>query len=602
MQCMIVSLIQVLTIQILIAEETNGQGLKDTRITLQCTDYKLIEIFRQIEDKTNYVFAYPDEIRKNEKRFSYNFKNETLENILKDLSEEGGIKFKVVETTITAALDNDLRAESKPRERVVVEVTVTGIVSDENGMALPGVNILVKGTTAGTTTNAEGKYTISVPDENSILVFSFIGYTSREVPVGSQTTINITLEGDVTQLGEVVVVGYGEKKSANLTGAVETVGSDVIESQPIVNTAAAIQGAVPGLVVQRSSGQPGTEDYDFKVRGFSSANGGSDPLLLIDGVAVEDMNLLNPSDIESITVLKDAQASIYGSRAANGVILVTTKKGRKEAPQITYNMNLAVSELAGMMDTPNHYQFAEMDNEANIHNGASPMYTPDLLERVRVGDPNPIPHPVYGASGWMLFFTSTDWRKAVFENGFQQKHMISLSGGGENSTYYLSGSYADQSGVIKYGNDDSKRYNLRLNYDYDISKRFRLETKISLENLHRTDIGGASSTGVMYETIFGMPNHPVYTQSGTKYFAQGGWDNAVAQAKEAATASFDTRNVNTNFKLIAGIVEGLKFNLQTGINYRTNDNTDIRKYHPLYLWDESAIAYDSIARTRIRTG
>ena len=595
MQCMIVSLVQILTIQILIAEDTNGQGLRDTRITLQCNDYKLIEIFRQIEDKTIYVFAYPDEIRKNEKRFSYNFKNETLENILKDISEEGGIKFKVMETTITAALNTDLKAESKPKERTVVEVTVTGIVSDENGMALPGVNILVKGTTTGTTTNSEGKYTIAAQDENAILVFSFIGFTSREVPVGSQTTINITLEGDVTQLGEVVVVGYGEKKSVNLTGAVETVGSDVIESQPIVNTAAAIQGAVPGLVVQRASGQPGKENYDFKIRGFSSANGGSDPLLLIDGIASPDLNLLNPSDIESITVLKDAQASIYGARAANGVILVTTKRGKKEAPTITYNMNMAVSELAGMMDTPNHYQFAVMDNEANIHNGATPMYTPDLLERVRVGDPNPIPHPVYGASGWMLFFTSTDWRKAVFENGFQQKHMVSLSGGGEHSTYYLSGSYADQRGVIKYGDDGSKRYNLRLNYDYDISKRFRLETKISLENLNRTDIGSAHSDGVMYETIFGMPNHPVYTQSGTKYFAQGGWGNAVAQAKEAATSSASTRNINANFKLIAEVAKGLKLNLQAGINYRTNDSTDIGKSHPLYRWDESAIAYYSIA-------
>jgi TonB-linked SusC/RagA family outer membrane protein len=595
MQCMIMFLIQVLTLQILVAGVTNGQGLRDTRITLQCNDDKLIEIFKQIEDKTDYVFAYPDEIRTSEKRFSYNFKNETLENILKELSEEGGIKFKAVGTTITTALNKDLRTESKSRERAFVEVTVTGMVSDEKGIALPGVNILVKGTTAGTTTNSEGKYTIAVPDENAILVFSFIGFISREVPVGSQTTINITLEDDITQLGEVVIVGYGEKKSANLTGAVETVGSEVIASQPIVNTSAAIQGVIPGLVVQRSSGQPGQENYDFKIRGFSSANGGSDPLLLIDGIAAEDMNLLNPSDIESITVLKDAQASIYGARAANGVILVTTKRGKKETPRITYNMNIAVSELAGMMETPNHYQFAQMDNEANIHNGASPMYTPDLLERVRVGDPNPIPHPVYGASGWMLFFTSTDWRDAVFENGFQQKHMLSLSGGGENSSYYLSGSYADQKGVIKYGDDGSKRYNLRLNYDYDISKRFRLETKLSLENLNRTDIGGATSAGVMYETIFGMPNHPVYTESGTKYFAQGGWGNAVAQAKEAATSSFITRNINTNFKLITELTKDLKLTLQAGINYRTNDNTDIGKSHPLYRWDESAIAYYSIA-------
>jgi TonB-linked SusC/RagA family outer membrane protein len=595
MQCVIVFLIQVSTIQKLNAGDTETLGLADTRITLQCNDHKLTEIFVDIEAKTKYVFAYTDEIKESAMRFSFNFENETLENILKQLSEAGGIKFTEHATTISAALSNDLRAEAKAGQQVLVEILINGVVSDKTGMALPGVNILLKGTATGTTTNAEGKYTLSVPDESAVLVFSFIGYITREAPVGNQTTMNITLEDDVTQLGEVVVVGYGEKKSVNLTGAVETVGSEIIESQPIVNTAAAIQGAVPGLVVQRGSGQPGTESYDFKIRGFSSANGGGDPLLLIDGVAAEDMNLLNPSDIESITVLKDAQAAIYGARAANGVILVTTKRGKKEAARITYNMNLAVSELAGMMDTPNHYQFAVMDNEANIHNGASPMYTPDLLERVRVGDPNPIPHPVYGAEGWMLFFTSTDWRKAVFESGFQQKHMISLSGGGEHSTYYLSGSYADQRGVIKYADDDSKRYNIRLNYDYDISKRFRLETKTSLEHLNRTDVGGIGSSQVMVETIFGMPNHPVYTQSGTKYFAQGGWGNAVAQAKEAATASFSTRNVNTNFKLITQIVEGLKLNLQAGINYRSNDNTDIGKSTPLYRYDEAAIAYYSIA-------
>jgi TonB-linked SusC/RagA family outer membrane protein len=599
MQCLIVFLIQVLTIEILIAEDTHGQGIADTRLTLSCSDHKLIAIFKQIEDKTEFVFAYPDEIRKDEKRYSFNFKDETLENILKYLSEKGGVRFKVVQTTITAAFDEDVKAELTNRKEIAKEINkeiaVSGKVSDETGAGVPGVNILVKGTNIGTTTDAEGVYTVAVPDQNAVLVFSFIGFVTKEVPVGAQTVIDVTLESDVTQLGEVVIVGYGEKKSANLTGAVETVGSEVIESRPIVNTGAAIQGAVPGLVVQRGSGQPGTEGFDFKIRGYSSANGKSDPLLLIDGIAVEDLNLLNPSDIESISVLKDAQASIYGARAANGVILVTTKRGHKTAPKLTYSGNVATTKLAGMMDTPNHYQFAVMDNEANIHNGASPMYTPDLLERVRIGDPNPIPHPVYGSSGWMLFFTSTDWREAVFENGFQQKHMVSLSGGGEKSTYYLSGSYADQRGVIKYGDDNSKRYNLRMNYDYDISKRFRLETKVSLENLDRTDIGGATSAGVMYETIFGMPNHPVYTQSGTKYFAQGGWGNAVAQAREAATASFITRNVNTNFKLITELAEGLKLNLQTGINFRTSDDTDIGKSYPLYRWDESSIAYYSIA-------
>jgi TonB-linked SusC/RagA family outer membrane protein len=474
---------------------------------------------------------------------------------------------------------------------------VTGKITDaDNSVPLPGVSILVKGTNTGSTTDADGKFSVAVPDiQKTVLVFSFIGYTTLEIPVNGQTEINLSMSPDITQLEEVVVVGYGEKKRANLTGAVGSVGSEALESRPITNTMAALQGVLPGLTIQRASGQPGNEDFSFNVRGVSSMNGTNAPLLLVDGVAVENLNLLNPADIESISVLKDAQASIYGARAASGVILVTTKKGKKGAPAITYSTNVAISKLAGMMDTPNNYQFALMDNEANIHNGSAPMYTPDLLERVRTGDPNPIPHPVYGSSGWMLFFTDTDWRKAVFENGFQHKHTMTFSGGGENSTYYLSGTYADQRGVIKYGDDNNKRYNLRLNYDYDFSKRLRLESKITLENQNRTDIGGAGSAGVMYETIFGMPNHPVYTQSGEKYFAQGGWGNAVAQAKEAATATFDTRNVNTNFKLIYTVADGLKLNLQSGINYRSIDNKDIGKPHPLYTWDESSIAYYSIA-------
>jgi len=252
-----------------------------------------------------------------------------------------------------------------------------------------------------------------------------------------------------------------------------------------------------------------------------------------------------------------------------------------------------------MMDTPNNYQMAVMDNEANIHAGAAPMYTPDLLNRVRIGDPTPIPHPIYASSGWMLFFTNTDWRKALFEDGFEQKHTVSVSGGGDNSTYYVSAAYSDQNGVIRYANDNNRRYQLRLNYDYDFSRRVRLETRLGVENQDRSDIGGfthgswCSCPWVIVEGIFGMPNHPIYTESGQHFFAQGGWGNAVAQAKEAATATFVTRNVNTNFKLIVEPLDGLKLNLQSGIDYRTEDNTDIGKSFPYYQWNDSNIAYYS---------
>jgi TonB-linked SusC/RagA family outer membrane protein len=479
------------------------------------------------------------------------------------------------------------------------------VTATENGAPLARAIVSVAGTRLTAETDAEGRYVIgSVPVGTHRLRARMLGYTPVDTSVaveeGQEAIVNFQLKAQAIELQAVVAVGYGEKRRENLTGAVGSVSADALQALPITNTLAAIQGVIPGAIVQRSSGQPGIEEFSLNLRGVSSINGGNSPLVLIDGVP-GSLDLLNPGDIQSMDVLKDAAASIYGARAADGAVLVTTKRGTRTAPVFTYSNNAAVTKLTGMMETPNNYQMAVMDNEANIHAGQAPMYTPDLLNRVRIGDPTPIPHPIYGSSGWMLFFTSTDWRQAVFENGSEQKHTLSVSGGGQNSSYYVSAAYASQNGVIRYGNDDNKRYQLRLNYDYDFSRRVRLESRLAVENQDRSDIGGLSHASwcncpwLIVEAIFGMPNHPVYTQSGQHFFAQGGWGNAVAQAKEAATATFTTRNINTNFKLIVEPVDGLKLNLQSGISYQTADNTDIAKSSPLYRWDDSSIAYYSIA-------
>ena len=477
------------------------------------------------------------------------------------------------------------------------------VTATETGAPLPRAIVSVTGTRLTAETDTAGRYVIgSVPVGTHRVRARMLGYTPADTSVvvaeGQEAVVNFQLKAQAIELEAVVAVGYGEKRREDLTGAVGTVSSQALESRPITNTLSALQGALPGLIVQRSGGQPGVEDFDLNLRGVSSANGGNTPLVLIDGVP-GNLDLVNPADIESITALKDAAASIYGARAADGALLVTTRRGTRTAPVFTYSNNTAVTKLTGMMDTPNNYQMAVMDNEANIHAGAAPMYTPDLLNRVRIGDPTPIPHPIYASSGWMLFFTNTDWRKALFEDGFEQKHTVSVSGGGDNSTYYVSAAYSDQNGVIRYANDNNRRYQLRLNYDYDFSRRVRLETRLGVENQDRSDIGGfthgswCSCPWVIVEGIFGMPNHPIYTESGQHFFAQGGWGNAVAQAKEAATATFVTRNVNTNFKLIVEPLDGLKLNLQSGIDYRTEDNTDIGKSFPYYQWNDSNIAYYS---------
>src|SRR5881296_3080457 len=526
-----------------------------------------------------------------------------------DLPIAATVNLRADRITVAAALtdvllDAGVDVVFRPDGPAVQLGSIAGrVTATETGAPLPRAIVSVTGTRLTAETDTAGRYVIgSVPVGTHRVRARMLGYTPADTSVvvaeGQEAVVNFQLKAQAIELEAVVAVGYGEKRREDLTGAVGTVSSQALESRPITNTLSALQGALPGLIVQRSGGQPGVEDFDLNLRGVSSANGGNTPLVLIDGVP-GNLDLLNPADIESITALKDAAASIYGARAADGALLVTTRRGTRTAPVFTYSNNTAVTKLTGMMDTPDNYQMAVMDNEANIHNGAAPMYTPDLLNRVRIGDPTPIPHPIYASSGWMLFFTNTDWRKALFENGFEQKHTVSVSGGGDNSAYYLSAAYADQNGVIRYANDNNKRYQLRLNYDYDFSRRVRLETRLGVENQDRSDIGGlthgswCSCPWVIVEGIFGMPNHPIYTESGQHFFAQGGWGNAVAQAKEAATATFVTRNVNTNFKLIVEPLDGLKLNLQSGIDYRTEDNTDIGKSFPYYQWNDSNIAYYS---------
>src|SRR5690606_39124427 len=278
LQCLIVFVIQVLSMQFLIAADTHGQGLKDTRLSLDVHNKRLVEIFRLIEKETDYVFAFPDEVRNSKKRLSLNLKNETLEQVLITLRTEAGLKFKVIDYTITAAFDDTINRNEPARvEDNGQEVIISGTVTDqEDGSGIPGVNVIVKGTSIGTTTDANGYYSISVPDGNVVLVFSFIGYATQEIAVNNASTINVVLVRDVQQLDEVVVVGYGEKTRANLSGAVASVGSDVLESRPITDTRSALQGVIPGLYIQRGSGQPGAEGFNLNVRGISSTNGGND--------------------------------------------------------------------------------------------------------------------------------------------------------------------------------------------------------------------------------------------------------------------------------------------------------------------------------------
>lgn len=534
-----------------------AQENQKERITIQVKNQPIQKVFDDLSKQTGLKFFYGEAIANRNVQVNLKFKNAPINSVLNEITRQANLYFKRENNTIAVSLGNAGNA-SVP---VTQDRKVTGIITDERGEPIIGANVVVKGTSKGTVTDLNGEYSIEA-NGKSILLISYIGYLSEEVAVGNNKTLNIQLKEDAQKLDEVVVIGYGTQKRSNLSGAISKVTSEVIESKPVTNVLSALQGEIPGMVIQRSSGQPGNEDFKMNIRGVSSANGDNAPLVLVDGIP-GDINMINPQDIDAISVLKDASASIYGARAAGGVVLITTKKGATGAPKITYNGNLSISKMTGMMKAPTNYEMAIMDNEANIHNGSAPMYTQELLDRILSNDPNPIDHPLYG--GWKLFFTNTDWMDELLNNGVQHKHNLTISGGGEKSNYYLSAGYSKQFGVVKYADDNNTKYNLRMNYDYRITDWLKLETKVALDNNKRTDVG-SNGAWVIGEAILDMPNHPVYNADGN-FFTQGGWSNAVALAKESETATFKTREMNGNFRLIANIIDGLTLTAQAGVNY-----------------------------------
>ncbi|TDB65385.1 TonB-dependent receptor [Arundinibacter roseus] len=339
-------------------------------------------------------------------------------------------------------------------------IAITGKVTGEDGEGIPGVNILEKGTTNGTNTDVQGTFTINVANQSSVLVFSAIGYMSQEVEVGAQSTINLVLKADIKALEEVVVVGYGTQKRANVTGAVSTVTiDDKITSRSLTNVSSGLAGLVPGLAVTQSTGMAGRNNAALIIRGLGTVNNAS-PLIVVDGMPDVDINRLNMNDIESISVLKDAtSASVYGSRAANGVILITTKSGKgQEKASINYTGNYAFQNPTRAYDFMNDYSRA-----LTLHQRSAAVNTLRANQLFRDGT----------IDQWMalsmvdpLRYPSTDWWDVIMRTGSVQNHNLSASGGNDKSNFFISVGVMDEKGLQV--NNDFTRYNARFNYDYKI--------------------------------------------------------------------------------------------------------------------------------------
>jgi len=353
-------------------------------------------------------------------------------------------------------------------------INVRGVVSDVKGEPLPGVNIVVKGTLQGVMTDPNGNYQISVPGSDAVLMFSYIGYISQEVTVGSRNEINISLKEDLQQIDEVVVIGYGTVAKKDVTTAVSTVSTKDIDERPIVSAAQAIQGKAAGVNVYSPSGAPGGEMV-VRVRGTTSFNGSNSPLYVVDGVPVDNLNFLSPQDIASMQILKDASsAAIYGSRAANGVILITTKQASGEA-KISANVQYGVSRVANQIESLNAAQYKELMDE--IRPGAIPEGTTD----------------------------KTNWFDEVYGTGITQNYQLQISDGNEKTRYFVSGGYLNEKGVLSSA--FFRRYNMRSNVESQVRSwlHFGLNLSYSDNTSNGVTTGAGSNRGGVVLSVVNLP-------------------------------------------------------------------------------------------------
>lgn len=373
--------------------------------------------------------------------------------------------------------------------------TITGrVTSSEEPEGVPGASVVVKGTTQGTVTNLDGTYSISVPSDASALVFSFVGYLTKEVSIGSATTINVQLDPDVKLLSEIVVTGYGTQERREITGSVASINNGSIENLVAPSFDSQLAGRAAGVSVTVPSGILGSRPI-IRIRGVNSLSGGADPLIVIDGVPVVDSDRsgavasnplanINPADIESYEVLKDGSATaIYGSRAANGVILITTKRGKSGKAQVNYNSSFGINEAVAQFDLLNGDEWVTIANEKRANVNASPLANPGV---------------------------NTDWQDAVLRSGNTQQHNLSISGGSESTKYFFSLGFTDQESVVK--TNDLKRYAFRSNIDHSISKKVRIGKSLSYAYTEITGLnnGANSLSGAIYNATRALPNVPIY--------------------------------------------------------------------------------------------
>jgi TonB-linked SusC/RagA family outer membrane protein len=567
-----------LAISQMMAVETYSQS---TLLSLNLNSVAVKDVLDEIEGKSEFVFLYNSKLVDADRTVSMEFKDQKISYILDKIFQNTDVVYTVVDRQIVLTNKAD-QAGFLELNAVQQQKSVSGKVTDSTGAGLPGVSIVVKGTTTGVITDSDGKFNITKVPENATLQFSFVGMKSQEIVVGGKTSINVSLVEDAIGIEEVVAIGYGTKTKGALTGSVATASGEKLESRPVTNTMNAIQGIIPGVTVTRSSGRPGQEDYQFQIRGFSSMNGNK-PLVLIDGIA-GDMGTLNPNDIENISVLKDASAAIYGARSADGVILITTKSGVKGKTQITYSGNMAVKTPSYTKNMASPYHMAQMFDEGRVNDGDAPKYTPDDFTKMLNNDPGVGPGRMLYLEDYPNFYRHTDWADVIFKNSILQSHNVAINGGNDQVKFMVSGGYLANNGVFAFGENNSKRYNFRTNLTVKLRENITLDTRVAYE--HEDYIEPAETEVALGAVCQSWTYLPVYNPKGSFYEYQG-YANPAQWLAESGTNQTANRKFRANTKLDWVLVEGLTLTTQAGLNVGNKDSEGFWRTFQTYNWDNN---------------
>ncbi len=518
------------TLNLALASAGSAQvkSVKEVKISLRLKNATLREVFRQIEQKTDFSFNFSQNRIDLSRRIDIDFEETTVEQVLLKISGEMGLGFKQVNNSIGV----NKRQKNTPQRTVSMvvlqEQTITGKVTDETGEPLPGATVIEKGTANGTVTDMNGEFSLTVSGKDAVLVFSFVGYQSEEMALGEQTRINMLLVPDITTLGEIIVVGYGTQKKSSLTGSVEQITVNELVDQPNTTMATAIQGRLSGVLINSPSGAPGGDfDTEILIRGVSTLNDPS-PLILIDGMVstMSDFMTIDINDVASVSVLKDAASSaIYGNRAANGVLLVTTKRGEKEEKiSGSYNGFVGVQKAINLPDLMNSWEYLEWRNRGELKQGRPPLATQEEINLFR-GGADPFQYPNYQPFEEFL------------RTSLMQNHNLSFSGGSKMIRFATSLGYRAQEGIERFNEFD--QINFRTNIDASFLEDkldFQLNiTRISSENtypatsLKGTRLNRSSALGI---AIKQAPTTQVINPDGTyghpniALYNSGGWGSA----------------------------------------------------------------------------